>query len=73
MAVSRCFDCLEEFADGMERFAVLKQMRDLPAECPPDEARDLQWTLVDPVFVCADCAGWYGDHPIAVTVDEVTA
>jgi hypothetical protein len=24
----------------------------------------------DPVLVCKDCAGWYGDHPIQLTADE---
>jgi hypothetical protein len=68
--MNRCFDCLAEFAPEADRFAVLKQMRDLPPDTPPDEAIDLQWMLVDPVFVCEDCAGWYGDHPIRVTASE---
>ena len=66
----RCDDCLTEFPAGADRFAVLKQMRDFEPGFDPAEARLLQSLLYDQKFVCADCAGWYGDHPIQVSAIE---
>ena len=52
----RCHDCLHEF-QRTDAIFVIK--------------------LYDPdgfyydVFLCADCAGWYSDAPVAVTFEEV--
>lgn len=69
--MSRCFDCFTEFAASQERFAVLKKMRDMPAGTDPVEARQLDGLLYDQVFVCGDCAGWYGDHATLVMPEDV--
>ena len=70
---SRCFDCFHDFLADEDRFAVLKKMRDFPPEYQGDEMelRRLESLTYDQVFVCGDCAGWYGDHPIRLTSDEV--
>jgi hypothetical protein len=68
--VSRCFDC---FADlEPTRFVVLKKLRDLPEGWQGSDVARREWESLnwDQVFICRDCAGWYGDHPIEVTVDE---
>ena len=62
----RCFDCFEEYAPAAPRFAVLKKMRDVPPECPPEDRQWMESLGHDPVFVCSDCAGWYGDHAIVL-------
>ena len=67
--MSRCFDCFAEFGPNQERFAVLKQMRDLPSVSPAD-ARTYEGLLYDTVYVCGDCAGWYGDDAMTVTAEE---
>ena len=62
---NRCFDCLAEFAPDAPRFVVLKQMRDI--EIPPDAIEPpsfFQSMALDPVAICEDCAGWYGDQVI---------
>lgn len=70
----RCFDCLQDFPAGADRFMVLKKLRDLEMDgIPVDdplEAKMLDALLLDPVAVCEGCAGWYGEHPIRVTEDE---
>lgn len=66
----RCFDCFHEFGATEDRFAVLKQMRELPAEMDPAEKALMWGSQFDQVFVCVDCAGWYGDHQIPVTAVE---
>lgn len=67
----RCFDCFREFAPDEDRFAVLKKMRDVPPEADPIErAAFLESLTYDQVFVCRDCAPWYGDHPIPVAAIE---
>jgi hypothetical protein len=75
--MARCFDCLRDFAADEDRFAVLKQMRDIPPEVEPFlDAQERRWYRSmnqDPVFVCEDCAGWYGDHPIRLTAAEAEA
>lgn len=45
---------------------MLKKLRDIPDYCKGDDiARSqLESLCFDQVFVCADCASWYGDHPI---------
>lgn len=59
----RCFDCFSEWVDGQERFAVLNQMRDIVIPTDAQEpASFFQCAAYDPVFVCADCAGWYRDE-----------
>jgi hypothetical protein len=69
-STSRCEDCLDEFQPGGRIFVVLKRMRDLPPDTDPREVRILDNLCFDQVFICEDCAGWYGDHSIDVT-DEV--
>ncbi len=72
MSAVRCFDCLTDFSPTEPRFAVLKKMRDFGPDVDPIEARQLNSLLFDQVFVCAGCAGWYGDHPMGpLTADEV--
>ena len=66
----RCFDCFAEFAPNQERFAVLKQMREWPPCIDKAEARALNSLLYDAVYVCGDCAGWYGDDATEVTAAE---
>lgn len=70
MSLCRCFDCLTDFTDDAPRYAVLKQMRDFGPDVDPSEARALNSLLFDPVFVCGDCAGWYGDDAIPLTAAE---
>lgn len=65
--VTRCEDCLSEFTADSQRFVVLKQMRELPPDTDPAEARVLQGMCYDQVEVCADCAGWYHDDAIEVS------
>lgn len=72
MSETRCFDCFSEFAPDAMRFAVLKKMRDAPLCDDPTEARLLESMQFDQVFVCVYCAGWYGDHAIAVEPHEAT-
>lgn len=66
MSDRRCFDCFHDFAPDEDRFAVLKKLRDIPEDWNgSEEARIFAWTACfDQVFVCADCAAWYGDHPL---------
>lgn len=68
----RCFDCFHDFAPDEDRYAVLKKMRDIPDDWHGDniERRRLENLCHDQVFVCSDCAGWYGDHPIPITAEE---
>lgn len=70
--MTRCFDCFHDFTPDEYRFAVLKKMRDIPADWNgEDMARSMAESLCfDQVFVCADCAGWYGDHPIGPLSQE---
>lgn len=70
--MARCFDCFHEFAADEDRFAVLKKLRELPADFQLDaaEARLIDSLAFDQVFVCGACAGWYGDHPIQLTAAE---
>ena len=70
----RCFDCSDDFR-GQKRFAVLKQLRDFPdeSELEPWEVGMVRAMCFGPVFVCADCAGWYGDEAIDVTEDASAA
>ena len=66
----RCFDCLAEFNDE-PRFVVLKKMRDVSPEADPtDRWAFLESLCYDEVFVCGDCAGWYGDDVFAVDDDD---
>ena len=69
----RCFDCFMEFAVDDDRFAVLKKMRDIPENWHGDDIARAQLDSLchDQVFVCEDCAGWYGDHPIRVAAHEI--
>ena len=69
--MARCFDCLTEFAADADRFAVLKKMRDFKDDTPADVAKQYDSLLYDQVFICEDCAGWYGDHPIRVAPQEI--
>jgi hypothetical protein len=66
---TRCFDCFEEFAVNAQLFAVLKKMRDI---LPPPEAIEpasfFYHAQFDPVMVCKDCAGWYGEEAVKVLV-----
>ncbi len=50
---------------------MLKKMRDVPPECPPEDRRFVEILGHDPVVVCADCAGWYGDHAIPLESSDV--
>jgi hypothetical protein len=50
---------------------VLKKMRDVPPECPPEDRRFVESLRHDPVVVCHDCAGWYGDHAIPLESSDV--
>lgn len=70
--MSRCCDCFHEFAADEDRFAVLKKLRDMPPGIQGEERalRELESLTYDQVFICADCAGWYGDHPIRVDAAE---
>lgn len=70
--MNRCFDCLCDFAPEEDRFAVLKQLHEFPADWQGDDkARRLVEVLLwAPVFVCADCAVWYGDHAIRLSSTE---
>lgn len=61
---TRCFDCFVDLEPNAPRFAVLKKMRDVPPECPPEDRRFVESLGCDPVVVCGDCAPWYGDHAI---------
>ena len=64
--MSRCFDCFDEFIDG-ERWAVLKKMRDIVMpDNAPEPKSFFESACYDPVFVCADCAGWYRDHALLI-------
>ena len=69
----RCFDCSDDL--GARRFAVLKQMREFPTDdtLEPWEVGMVRSMCFDPVFVCADCAGWYGDEAIDVSEDVTAA
>ena len=62
--MTRCFDCLEDLPDDTPRFVVLKRMREMPADADEVEKRLFNALCFDPVPICADCAGWYGDHAI---------
>lgn len=68
----RCFDCFHEFTPDEDRFAVLKKMREMPPELQGEatEMHRLDSLTYDQVFVCGDCQGWYGDHPIQLTAAE---
>lgn len=70
--MSRCFDCFHDFGPREERFAVLKKLRDLPEGFQYDagERLRLESLTYDQVFVCEDCAAWYGDHPIRLAAIE---
>lgn len=57
----RCSDCLAEFKTG-PRFAVIKEDKSQPYT---DEERQLGGHLYQ-VFVCGDCAAWYGDDVMEV-------
>jgi hypothetical protein len=71
--MNRCFDCFHEFGPDEDRFAVLKQAREVPVNIPDNaEGRMIYSLSFDQVFICADCAGWYGDHPIQVTAFEAS-
>ena len=72
MNTQTCFDCFHLFGPDEDRFAVLKQMRDLPVATYGDDRalRELESLTYDQVFVCRDCAGWYGDHPIQVSANR---
>ncbi len=70
MNLARCFDCFHEFTADEPRFAVLKKLRELGEEMPNGDASIYESLTYDPVLVCADCAGWYGDHPIRLSADE---
>ena len=71
----RCFDCLEEFKAADYRFAILKRIRDFPEKWQGTDVarREIEALLWEQVFVCRDCAGWYGDHPIELTAEEANA
>lgn len=71
-APHRCSDCFHEFRRDEDRFVILAKRRDVPADWNGScEALSFaQTACFDQVFICADCAGWYGDHPIPVTADE---
>ena len=73
--MNRCFDCFHDFCSDEDRYAVLKKLRDVPDIIQGDERelRLLESLTYDQVFVCRDCAGWYGEHPILVTADEARA
>lgn len=62
----RCFDCFAEL--NGRRFAVLKQMRDMPpnAQGTEEGLAFLKHGCFDPVAICADCAEWYGDEALPV-------
>lgn len=70
MSKDRCFDCFHEFAQTEERFAVLKKLRDVGDEMSNQDKAIYESLTYDPVLVCADCAGWYGDHPMRLSPDE---
>ncbi len=62
---ARCFDCFADLPPDVPCFAVLKQMRDIPV--PPDAIEPPSFfhsQQFDPVAVCEDCAGWYGDDAL---------
>lgn len=76
----RCFDCFHDFGRHEDRFAVLKKLRDVEdfsiasgIQIEPADRRFLESMAWDQVFVCADCAGWYGDHPFQLSADEAGA
>ncbi len=52
----RCSDCLQEF-DGGPRFAVIKEDK---SQSYSEQERFWGGHLYE-VFVCKDCAQWYGD------------
>lgn len=70
--MTRCFECLDEFHNGVQRYAVLKKVRDMPPECDPVESRQLESLLYDQVYVCEDCAGWHGDEALKADIHERT-
>jgi len=58
--MDRCFDCLDDIPESAPHFAVLKPLA-LPLEL--GEPLDMSEACVfDPVVICGDCAGWYGDE-----------
>ena len=71
---TRCFDCFSEFGPDEDRFAVLKKLRDdaglTDRELHPAERAMYHALAHDQVFVCGDCAGWYGDLALPVTAAE---
>lgn len=71
----RCFDCFHLFKADEDRFAVLKKMRDMPEGWHgTDQALNLlEGLMFDQVFVCGECAGWYGDDAIQLSAEDATA
>jgi len=67
METHRCFDCFAELPADARKFAVLKQMRDIEIPENASEPKSFFWSMAhDPVCVCADCAGWYGDQALEI-------
>lgn len=62
--MSRCHECLDEFAPGADRWAIIKQvLEEAPevAKLPDVERRALRGMLYGQVYVCEGCAGWHRD------------
>jgi hypothetical protein len=70
--MTRCFECLDEFHNGDQRYAVLKQMRELPPDWIGTARARAEYEALcyDQVYICQDCAGWHGDE--AIPADIVT-
>ena len=51
---------------------MLARRHDVPADFngSEDARRFAEWACFHQVFVCGDCAGWYGDEAVRVTADE---
>jgi len=58
----RCSDCFQEFDASHPKFAVIKEDK---SQSYNEEERLLGAHLYQ-VFVCGDCAQWYGDAVLEV-------
>ena len=70
--MNRCADCFDDLG-RKPRYAVVKTYSLTPEE---QATYDASWPDVlalataKQVFVCADCAGWYGDAAVKVRAEE---
>lgn len=57
--MERCADCLADIPEDGPEYRVLKRVRDSGHESGDPVLACLDY---EPMRVCEDCAGWYGDE-----------